>query len=150
MNQIRAFLIEQGITIRKSVAAVRTSLQAILDNRDNVMSLRMRKLILALQQDWIWTDKRIEMTTSETKSVSLSEASCQRLMTIPGIGPIISTAVVATVGIGEAYDCGCGLRSGSGLCRANIAWVDGRFCGASRNAVVDICACCLCRRRRST
>ena len=32
MNQIRAFLIEQGITVRKSVAALRTSLQAILDN----------------------------------------------------------------------------------------------------------------------
>jgi len=62
----------------------------------------MRQLILGLQQDWVWTDKRIEMTTSEIKSVSESEASCQRLMTIPGIGPIISTAVVAAVGAGEA------------------------------------------------
>ena len=106
MNQIRAFLIEQGITVRKSVAALRTSLQAILDNRSDEISLRMRKLILGLQQDWIWTDKRIEMTTSEIKSVSESEASCQRLMTIPGIGPIISTAVVAAVGTGEAYDRG--------------------------------------------
>lgn len=104
MNQIRAFLIEQGITVRKSVAALHTSLEAILDNRSDEMSLRMRKLILGLQQDWIWTDKRIEMTTPEIKSVSESEASCQRLMTIPGIGPIISTAVVAAVGIGEAYD----------------------------------------------
>lgn len=42
----------------------------------------MRKLILGLQQDWIWMDKRIEMATSEIKSVSESEASCQRLMTI--------------------------------------------------------------------
>lgn len=63
----------------------------------------MRKLILGLQRDWIWTDKRIEMTISEIKSVSESEASCQRLMTIPGIGPIISSAVVAAVGTGEAY-----------------------------------------------
>jgi len=73
MNQIRAFLIEQGITVRRSVAALRTSLQAILDHRDDEMSLRMRKLILGLQQDWIWTDRRIEMTTSEIKSVSESE-----------------------------------------------------------------------------
>lgn len=48
MNQIRAFLIVQGITVRKSVAALRTSLQAIFDNRDDEMSLRMRKLILGL------------------------------------------------------------------------------------------------------
>ncbi len=30
MNQIRAFLIEQGITVRRSVAALRNSLEAIL------------------------------------------------------------------------------------------------------------------------
>ena len=112
MNQIRAFLIEQGITVRKSVAALRTSLQAILDNRSDEISLRMRRLILGLQQDWIWTDKRIEMTTSEIKSVSESEASCQRLMTIPGIGPIISTAAVGT---GEAYDRGRDFAAWLGL-----------------------------------
>ncbi len=106
MNQIRAFLIEKGITVRRSAAALRASLQAILDNRDNEMSLRMRKLILGPQQDWIWTDKRIEMTTSEINSVRESDASCQRLMTIPGIGPLISTAIVAAIGKGEAYDRG--------------------------------------------
>lgn len=115
MNQIRAFLIEQGITVRKSVAALRSSLDAILDNRSDEISLRMRKLILGLQQDWIWTDKRIEMTTAEIKSVSESEASCQRLMTIPGIGPIISTAVVAAVGTGEAYDRGRDFAAWLGL-----------------------------------
>jgi len=105
----------QGITVRKNVAALRTSLQAILDNRDDEMSLRMRKLILGLQQDWIWIDKRIEMTTSEIETVSKSEASCQRLMTIPGIGPIISTAVVAAVGNGEAYDRGRDFAAWLGL-----------------------------------
>lgn len=78
-------MIEQGITVRKSVGAFCPSLQAILDNRSDEISLRMRKLILGRQQDWIWTDKRTEMTTSEIKSVSESEASCQRLMTIPGL-----------------------------------------------------------------
>ena len=51
MHQIRAFLIEQGIIVRKSVAALHTSLQAILDNRSDEISLLMRKLILGLQQD---------------------------------------------------------------------------------------------------
>jgi transposase len=150
MNQIRAFLIEQGITVRKSVAALRTSLQAILGNRSDEISLRMRKLILGLQQDWIWTDKRIEMTTSEIKSVSESEASCQRLMTIPGIGPIISTAMVAAVGTGEAYDRGRDLRLGWGSFHANTAQVVAPFWGGSQNGAVGICACCLCRPPRSS
>lgn len=46
------------------------------------------------------------MTTSESKAISESEASCQRLMTISGIGKIISSGVAAAVGTGEAYDRG--------------------------------------------
>ncbi|AUQ99239.1 IS110 family transposase [Phaeobacter inhibens] len=115
MNQIRAFLIEQGITVRRSVAALRTSLETILDNRSGEMSLRMRKLILGLQQDWVWLDKRIEMTTYEIKDVSETEEGCQRLMTIPGIGPLISTAVVAVIGKGEAYDRGRDFAAWLGL-----------------------------------
>ncbi|MCP5083101.1 MAG: IS110 family transposase [Alphaproteobacteria bacterium] len=115
MNQIRAFLIEQGITIRRSVAALRNSLPAILDNRSDEMSLRMRKLITGLQHDWIWLDERIKMTTSEIKAVSASEPSCQRLMTIPGIGPLISTAMVAAIGKGEAYDRGRDFAAWLGL-----------------------------------
>ncbi|WP_299958529.1 IS110 family transposase [uncultured Roseobacter sp.] len=106
MNQIRAFLLERGITVRKSVATLRNSLDAILNNRSDELSLRMRKLILGLQQDWVWLDKRIDMTTAEIKDLSTSDDSCRRLMTIPGIGPLISTAVVAAIGKGEAYDRG--------------------------------------------
>ncbi|MEM8804216.1 MAG: IS110 family transposase [Pseudomonadota bacterium] len=115
MNQIRAFLLERGITVRKSVAALRNSLDAILNNRSDELSLRMRKLILGLQQDWVWLDKRIDMTTSEIKDLSTSEESCRRLMTIPGIGPLISTAVVAAIGKGEAYDRGRDFAAWLGL-----------------------------------
>ena len=115
MNQIRAVLIDQGITVRRSVAALRNSLEAILDNRSGEMSLRMRRLILGLQQDWIWLDKRIEMTTAEIKEVSETEPGCQRLMTIPGIGPLISTAMVAAIGQGEAYDRGRDFAAWLGL-----------------------------------
>lgn len=115
MNQIRAFLIEQGITVRRSVAALRASLDAILENRNGEMSLRMRRLILGLQHDWIWLDKRIEMTTSEIKEISEMEPGCRRLMTIPGIGPLISTAMVAAIGEGEAYDKGRDFAAWLGL-----------------------------------
>lgn len=115
INQIRAFLIEQGITVRRSVAALRTSLPAILENRIDELSLRMHKLIIGLQQDWIWLGERIKMATSEIKTVSESEPSCQRLMTIPGSGPMISTAMVAAIGKGEAFDRGRDFAAWLGL-----------------------------------
>ena len=106
INQIRAFLIEQGITVRTGARALRNSLFAILENRTEEISPRMSDIIVGLYEDWLWLDERIESTTREIDLISKREGHCQRLMTIPGIGPLISTAMVAAVGTGEAFDRG--------------------------------------------
>lgn len=106
INQIRAFLIEQGITVRMGANALRNSLLIILDNRSNEISKRMSQIIIGLYDDWLWMDKRIEDTTAEIELISKQEENCQRLMSIPGIGPMISTSMVAAIGTGEAFDKG--------------------------------------------
>ena len=106
INQIRAFLIEQGITVRSGAHALRKSLFAILQNRDDELSPRMSDIIVGLYEDWLWLDERIESTTGEIETISKREANCQRLMSVPGIGPVISTAMVAAIGTGEAFDRG--------------------------------------------
>jgi transposase len=106
INQIRAFLIEQGITVRVGVRALRSSLFEILKNRQDEISPRMSDLIVGLYEDWLWLDERIETVTGEIEEISQNEANCQRLMSVPGIGPLISTAVVAAIGTGETFDRG--------------------------------------------
>jgi transposase len=106
INQIRAFLIEQGITVRTGAHALRNSLFAILKNRQDEISPRMSDIIVGLYEDWLWLDERIESTTNEIEMISKHEGNCQRLMSVPGIGPIISTAMVAAIGTGEAFDRG--------------------------------------------
>jgi transposase len=106
INQIRAFLIEQGITVRAGARALYNSLFEILRNRDDEISPRMGQLIVGLYEDWLWLDERIETITKEIEEISQSEANCQRLMSIPGVGPLISTAMVAAIGTGEAFDRG--------------------------------------------
>lgn len=54
--------------------------------------------------DWLWLDERIEMLTGEIEQISHREAHCKRLMSIPGVGSINSTAMVATIGTGEAFE----------------------------------------------
>ncbi len=106
INQIRAFLIEQGITVRSGAAALRNSLLTILENRADEISPRMGDLIIGLYEDWLWLDERIETVTSEIEEISRREANCQRLMSVPGVGPMISTAMVAAIGTGEAFERG--------------------------------------------
>lgn len=106
INQIRAFLIEQGIAVRTGAHSLRKSLFAILDNRKDEISPRMSDLIFGLYEDWLWLDERIESLTSEIETISQREANCQRLMSVPGIGPMISTAMVAAIGVGDAFERG--------------------------------------------
>jgi transposase len=106
INQIRAFLIEQGIAVRSGLRTLRKSLFAILENRKDEISPRTAKLILGLYGDWCGLDQRIEAVTSEIEELSRVEATCQRLMSVPGIGPLISTGLVAAIGTGEAFDRG--------------------------------------------
>jgi transposase len=92
INQIRAFLIEQGITVRPRPHALRVSFEPILQERAEEISPRMQSLLRGLYEDWLRLDQRIE--------------EGRRLMTVPGIGPIISSAVVAAIGTGEAFSRG--------------------------------------------
>jgi transposase len=106
VNQIRAFLIEQGIAVRVGLRALRTSLFDILKNREEEISPRMSELIVGLYEDWLWLDERIETVTRKIEEISQREVDCIRLMSVPGVGPLISTAVVAAIGSGEAFDRG--------------------------------------------
>ena len=106
INQIRAFLIEQGITVRSGAHSLRNSLLTILENRSDEISPRMSDLIVGLYEDWLWLDERIETVTGEIEEISRCEANCQRLMSVPGVGPMISTAMVAAIGTGEAFERG--------------------------------------------
>ena len=60
INQIRAFLIEQGNTVRSGLRALKNSFEAILEQQWDDISPRMRGIIIGLYGDWLWLDKRIE------------------------------------------------------------------------------------------
>jgi transposase len=115
INQIRAFLIEQGIAVRAGARSLRNSLFAILENRQRELSPRMSDIIVGLYEDWLWLDERIESLTGEIETISRREANCARLMSVPGIGPMISTAMVAAIGTGEAFDRGRDFAAWLGL-----------------------------------
>jgi transposase len=112
INQIRAFLIEQG---RSGPRALRNSLFAILENRKDEISPRTAKLICGLHEDWCGLDERIETVTGEIEALGQAETKCRRLQSVPGIGPLTSTAMVAAIGTGEAFDRGRDFAAWLGL-----------------------------------
>jgi transposase len=103
INQIRGFLIERGVTVRQGPAPLRKALPAILSSPIDVLSPRMVRLIADLSEDWRRLDERIQAVSTEIETLAENDDSCQRLMTVPGIGPIISSAVVAAIGNGSGF-----------------------------------------------
>ena len=115
INQIRSFLLEHGITVRQRLHWLRHALPDILAQRTDTLSPRMVRILEDLAQDWRHLDERIEAVTREIEALSKNAEPCQHLMTIPGIGPIISSAVVAAIGNGAAFTRGRDFAAWLGL-----------------------------------
>jgi len=106
INQIRAFLLERGIAARQGQRFLRAGLPTILTTPPDVLSPRMVRIIEGLASDWRRLDERIEGLSSEIKAIACQDSSCERLMSVPGIGPIISSAMVAAIGTGDTFSKG--------------------------------------------
>src|SRR5262249_16881745 len=104
--QIRAFLLERGIAVRQGLRFLRAELPRILATPHDGLSPRMVHVIEDLAGDWRRLDERIEGLSSEIEVLARRDAGCERLMSVPGIGPIISSAMVAAIGAGDAFSKG--------------------------------------------
>src|SRR5262249_60979238 len=80
-----------------------------------VLSPRVLRPPADLDGDWRRLDDRLEALSAEIESLSDNDTACQRLMTVPGIGPIISSAVVAAIGTGTGFKQGRDFAAWLGL-----------------------------------
>ena len=101
INQIRAFMLERGIAVRQGIRFLRAGLPDILAQPDDALSPRMRRMIEDLATDWRRLDERIDNVSAEIGAIAKQDSGCARLMSVPGIGPIISSAMVAAIGSGD-------------------------------------------------
>lgn len=115
INQIRGFLIERGITAAKGPNSLRKVMPDILASCDDVLSPMIVRLIEELCEDWRRLDIWIDDLTEEIELLANEDACCKRLMTVPGIGPTISSAIVAAVGDASGFACGRDLSAWLGL-----------------------------------
>jgi transposase len=114
INQIRGFTLERGIAVQQGPAALRFELPRILD-AGGKLSPRMMEIIRGLAQDWRYLDERIKALSSDIKTIAKRNADCKRLMTVPGVGPVISTAIVAAIGSGDTFARGRAFGAWLGL-----------------------------------
>jgi len=115
INQIRAFLLERGMVFAQKPAKLKAAMADILENAEANLTPTMRNLINMLWGEWKTVEQQIEELTDKLEQISASDAGCTRIRKIPGIGPIVATAIVAAIGNGAAFRKGRDFAAWLGL-----------------------------------
>jgi transposase len=129
INQIRAFLLERGVAVRQGLRFLRAELPRILATPPDVLSPRMVRVIEGLAGDWRRLDERIDHLSGEITALARQDAGCERLMSVPGIGPIISSAMSAAIGTGDGFSKGRDFAAWLGLVPRQISTGDRTILG---------------------
>ena len=115
INQIRGFLLERGTIFRKGPANLRNQMPVILEDAEQNITPRMRRLLADLWQEWTQLEADIINISEEIEHISHADQACRRLRQIPGVGPLVSTAMVAAIGNGAAFRNGRDFAAWLGL-----------------------------------
>jgi transposase len=115
INQIRAFLIEYGIAVPRGPGMLRKRLSEILEDATNGLSGVMRQIIARLREHWQHLEEEIARCMIEIESVAQRDNDCHRLTSIPGIGTLTATALLAAVGNASNFRKGRELAAWLGL-----------------------------------
>lgn len=113
-NQIRGLLVEHGITMRKGRGGFRGFVPGLLAD-DSPLSLSMRRLIAGLWEEWVTTDNAVTQLTRDLERLAQEDPGCRRLMTVPGVGPLVATAMIAAIADGSAFGRGRDFAAWLGL-----------------------------------
>lgn len=102
INQLRAVLLERGIVLPKGRVNLMRRLEELMAG-DPAVSARTRTLLADLHKEWAGLDQKIKAYDDELSALTREDEQARRLATIPGIGVINATALLAAVGDGSAF-----------------------------------------------
>lgn len=114
-NQIRGLLVEHGITMRKGRGGLHGVVRELLEEENTALSPAMRTLISGLWVEWQATDAAVRDLSRELEQHARQDPACRRLMTVPGVGPLVATAMIAAVADGSAFGRGRDFAAWLGL-----------------------------------
>lgn len=103
MNEIRSFLHEYGIVFPKGERHLKTGLLKLFGDDCPGLSNDTGNEIMELYKELVCLDERIGRLDLKIKGLYQGSEVCRRLGTIPGIGPVSATAIMASMGDPHAF-----------------------------------------------
>ena len=114
-NQIRGLVAEYGLVAPKTLLALRCAIPEWLEDAENGLTIYFRSLLHGLWDDLLTLEDRLKELDKEIDKLARSNEVAKRLQQLRGVGPIVATALVATVGDGAQYKKGRQMAAALGL-----------------------------------
>jgi transposase len=115
MNQLRAILLERGIVVPQGRAKLKVRVTELLTQPCAELSPRIRSLLEDMMLRWKAFDERIAAFDAEFAAEAKQNEAARRLTSIPGIGALNATALVAAIGDAQTFARGRDLAAWLGL-----------------------------------
>lgn len=114
-NTMRGALLEMGIAIPQGKSALVKHIRTLLDADNACLNGRMKSVFQDLYDHLKRLDEEIKRHTASLEKMAKDDEYCKRISTLPGIGPITATAMIAKVGNGSEFKKGRELSAYLGL-----------------------------------
>ncbi len=111
----QALLAEYGVCLPRGVSTIRKNIPMLLDDDNNDLSGIFKTTLRQLAQQLASLDASIAVFDKAITQASKNNDVCIRLQSIPGIGPMVSSAYFNDVGNGSAYRKGRDVSASLGL-----------------------------------
>jgi len=114
-NQIRGLVAEYGLVAPKQLGPLRRAIPSWLEEAENGLTDRFRRLLHGLWEELLRLDDRIEDFDRQIKQMADSDPTAKRLQQLRGVGPLVATALVARFGDGRSFSRGREAAASIGL-----------------------------------
>ena len=111
-NQIHGFLLEFGISLPTGDAAIKR-LSLLLAEHE--VPEYLSRLLMKLHAHYLYLIEQITELESELNQSIKADATAQRIMTIPGVGPMTASLLSSQLGDGKQFSCSRDFAASTGL-----------------------------------
>jgi transposase len=98
INEVHGLMNEYGIVIPKGVSKFRQAVVEKLESEQDKLTPLSQEMFWRLVKEFATLEEQIAAYQEKLDTLAKTHPESQRLMTIPGIGPITATALIAAVG----------------------------------------------------
>ena len=115
VNHLRGHCGEYGVVMPQGIGQFRKRVVDVLENAENGLSMTMRSLLMQGYEELVGLDEKIAALETQQQQLCQTNEDYDRLLEIPGIGPMNAAAIISEIGDGSQFRAGrdyaafCGL-----------------------------------------